>query len=153
MTSAPAQRWICRTHLFQFNGTSLRRRATPGPGDPAGWGFSRLWTLVVAIDGSSASLSQSKDSGTRCGAPSAGALATQTPFVAGPTLRGAPTLSSGSGGRHSSVVKQPGTLTSGSVTVATRQPPPASCAGSFTVPSVHVTAAIAEGSPPSSRAR
>ncbi len=99
MTSAPAQRWICRTHLFQFNGTSLRRRATPGPGDPAGWGFSRLWTLVVAIDGSSASLSQSKDSGTRCDAPSAGALATQTPFVVGEPMLGVATmLSRGSGG-------------------------------------------------------
>src|SRR6266545_2866635 len=51
MTSAPAQRWIWRTHLFQFNGTSLRRRATPGPGDLPGGGSAgrgRWWWRSTA---------------------------------------------------------------------------------------------------------
>ena len=63
-------------------------------------------------------------------------------FVVGePMLGVATTLSAGAGvGTHRSW-SSPSTLPSGSVTVATRRPPPTSCAGSFTVAPAAVTSA------------
>jgi hypothetical protein len=97
--------------------------------------------LSVGVATGSASPSQSKDSGTRYGTPSAEALATHVDVAGEPMLGVAPTLSAGARvGPHGSW-SSPRTLPAGSVTLATRRPPPTSCAGSFTVAPAAVTSA------------
>ena len=111
----------------------VARLAQPEPNGPGGGQVRAGRTVRRCGRRSSASPSQSNDSGTRYGVPSGEALAThRSTSCASRCSSVATTLRAGARGRRHRSWSRPRTLPSGSVTVATRRPPPTSCAGSLT---------------------